>query len=273
MLSHISIQNYTIVETLEMEFAPGMTVITGETGAGKSIMLDALALCLGDRADPKAIRPGNDRAEIAAGFDISELPLAQEWLRSRDLLAGDEVLLRRVVTAEGRSRAYINGSTSTLHDCSALGEHLIDIHSQHAHQSLLRKPTQRALVDAFAGHQSLATEIETLASRWLRDKHELQLLTSASDEQAARAQLLGYQVDELNELALAEGELDKMELEHKQLANAEEILASVHESLTLCEAQEAGTRHALQLLDGDTHVGKQVQDVRELLDSAAIQIN
>ena len=120
MLSHISIQNYTIVETLEMEFAPGMTVITGETGAGKSIMLDALALCLGDRADPKAIRPGNDRAEIAAGFDISELPLAQEWLRSRDLLAGDEVLLRRVVTAEGRSRAYINGSTSTLHDCSAL---------------------------------------------------------------------------------------------------------------------------------------------------------
>jgi DNA repair protein RecN (Recombination protein N) len=255
MLSHISIQNYTIVESLEMEFAPGMTVITGETGAGKSIMLDALALCLGDRADPKAIRPGNDRAEIAAGFDISNIPRAQEWLRSRDLLAGDEVLLRRVVTAEGRSRAYINGSTSTLQDCSALGEHLIDIHSQHAHQSLLRKPTQRALVDAFAGHQSLATEIETIASSWLRDKHELQLLTSAQDEQAARAQLLGYQVDEMNELALAEGELEKLELEHKQLANAEDILASVHESLTLCEAQEAGTRHALQLLDGDTHVG------------------
>ncbi|MEP4487197.1 MAG: DNA repair protein RecN [Halioglobus sp.] len=273
MLSHISIQNYTIVETLEMEFAPGMTVITGETGAGKSIMLDALALCLGDRADPKAIRPGSDRAEIAAEFDISAIPLAQEWLRSRDLLAGDEVLLRRVVTAEGRSRAYINGSTSTLQDCTALGEHLIDIHSQHAHQSLLRKATQRALVDAFAGHQKLATEIETLASSWLRDKHELQLLTSAQDEQAARAQLLGYQVDELNELALAEGELGKMELEHKQLANAEEILASVHESLTLCVTQEAGTRQALHLLDGDAHVGKQVVDVRELLDSAAIQIN
>ena len=110
MLSFISISNYTIVDTLEMEFSGGMTVITGETGAGKSIMLDALGLCLGDRADPKAIRPGTDKAEIHASFDISDVPDAQAWLRERDLLDGDECLLRRVITREGRSRAYVNGS-------------------------------------------------------------------------------------------------------------------------------------------------------------------
>ncbi|MEP1593841.1 MAG: AAA family ATPase, partial [Halieaceae bacterium] len=150
MLNHISISNYTIVDTLEMEFSGGMTVITGETGAGKSIMLDALGLCLGDRADPKAVRPGCERAEITACFDVSDIPAARDWLAGRDLATEDDCILRRVITAEGRSRAYINGSNSTLQDCSELGGLLIDIHSQHAHQSLLRKPVQRELLDAFA---------------------------------------------------------------------------------------------------------------------------
>jgi len=110
MLTHISISNFTIVSSLEMEFSPGMTVITGETGAGKSIMLDALGLCLGDRADPKSVRQGCERAEIIAGFDTEAIPQATAWLEDRDLHTGDECLLRRVITAEGRSRAYINGS-------------------------------------------------------------------------------------------------------------------------------------------------------------------
>ncbi len=152
MLSQISISNYTIVSQLEMEFRGGMTVITGETGAGKSIMLDALGLCLGDRADPKAVRAGCKQADITAIFDISDIPQARDWLAERDLDPGEEsggeCILRRVITAEGRSRAYINGSASTLQDCAALGAMLIDIHSQHAHQSLLSKPTQRALLDA-----------------------------------------------------------------------------------------------------------------------------
>ncbi|AQA18233.1 DNA repair protein RecN [Halioglobus japonicus] len=272
MLSHISISNYTIVSELEMEFAEGMTVITGETGAGKSITLDALGLCLGDRADPKAVRHGAKRAEIAATFDISALPAASAWLDSRDLEGGDECLLRRVITAEGRSRAYINGSPSTLQDCAELGALLIDIHSQHAHQSLLRKPVQRALLDAYAGHQKLAADVEQSASNWLRAQRELELLTGSADEHASRAQLLAYQVEELDQLALGETELQELEQEQKLLANAEQILSSAHSALDLCDQQENGTRQALQLLSDDAHAGNAADSARELLDSAAIQI-
>jgi DNA repair protein RecN (Recombination protein N) len=273
MLTHISISNYTIVAALEIDFAPGMTVITGETGAGKSIMLDALGLCLGDRADPKAIRHGCDRAEIIAGFDLAIIPQAQAWLRERDLQAGEECLLRRVLTTEGRSRAYINGTPCTLQDCAELGALLIDIHSQHAHQSLLRKPVQRALLDAYAGNQDLAREVEEVASQWLRGKRELELLTSTQDEQTARAQLLAYQVQELDELDLQDGELAALEQEQKLLENAEHILKSSHLALDLCEEQELGVRKTLQLLSDETQLTAQVASARELLDSAAIQLN
>ncbi len=272
MLTHISISNYTIVSSLEMEFQGGMTVITGETGAGKSIMLDALGLCLGDRADPKAVRHGCERAQINASFDIGGIPAAKAWLESRDLMHGDECILRRIVTTEGRSRAYINGSASTLLDCSEFGELLIDIHSQHAHQSLLRKDMQRHILDAFAGHQALASQLEQTASDWLRTKRELELLTSAQDEHNARAQLLAYQVEELDQLALREGELATLESEQKTLANAEHILGSAHQALELCETQESGTQHALQLLQDEAHVDKAATAARELLESAAIAL-
>jgi DNA repair protein RecN (Recombination protein N) len=273
MLTQISINNYTIVSSLEMDFSDGMTVITGETGAGKSIMLDALGLCLGDRADPKAVRNGCERAEVVASFDIGDISGAQAWLAERELLSGDECLLRRVVTAEGRSRAYINGSPSTLQDCAELGGLLIDIHSQHAHQSLLRKPVQRQLLDAFAGHIPLARELEQTASDWLRSRRELELLTGAQDEHTARAQLLGYQVEELDSLDLQPTELAELEAEQKMLANAEDILHSAQQALTLCEDQETGVHQALQLLGGDTHVATAVQNARDLLDSSAIQLS
>jgi DNA repair protein RecN (Recombination protein N) len=273
MLSQISISNYTIVSSLEMDFSGGMTVITGETGAGKSIMLDALGLCLGDRADPKAVRSSCERAEVVASFDIGDISGAQAWLAERELLSGDECLLRRVVTAEGRSRAYINGSPSTLQDCAELGGLLIDIHSQHAHQSLLRKPVQRALLDAFAGHIPLARELEQTASDWLRSRRELDLLTGAQDEHTARAQLLGYQVEELDSLDLQPTELAELEAEQKMLANAEDILHSAQQALTLCEDQETGVHQALQSLGGDSHVATAVQNARDLLDSAAIQLS
>ena len=273
MLTHISISNYTIVSSLEMEFTQGMTVITGETGAGKSIMLDALGLCLGDRADPRAVRHGSERAEIVASFDSTDIPQAQAWLKARDLYTGEECLLRRVITTEGRSRAYINGSSSTLQDCAELGAMLIDIHSQHAHQSLLRKAVQRHLLDAYAGHTPLTRELEQTASDWLRNKRELELLTGARDEQTARGQLLAYQVQELDELSLQQGELAALEQEQKLLANAEDILQGAHEALELCDSQESGTRRALQLLSGDTHVTETAANARDLLDSAAIALS
>ncbi len=272
MLSQISISNYTIVSSLDMEFAGGMTVITGETGAGKSIMLDALGLCLGDRADTKALRPGAERADITAGFDISNIPAAQHWLRERDLFTGEECLLRRVITAEGRSRAYINGSASTLQDCAELGALLVDIHSQHAHQSLLRRSTQRALLDAYAGHAELTAQVEQTASDWLRKGRELELLTGANDERSARVQLLRYQVEELDTLALGPDELATLEGEVKLLANAESILTGAHQALELSEAGETSARQALRLLRDETHATTAAGDARELLESAAIQL-
>lgn len=273
MLAHVSISNYTIVSTLEMEFGEGMTVITGETGAGKSIMLDALGLCLGDRADSKAVRHGCQRAEIIAGFAIAEIPLAVTWLQDRDLHTGDECLLRRVITTDGRSRAYINGSVSTLQDCSELGALLIDIHSQHAHQSLLRKQVQRAILDAHAGHKPLIRTIEQYASDWLRQRRELELLAGAKDEHTARRQLLAYQVEELDTLGLQENELGALEQEQKLLANAEEILQSAHLALELCENQDSSANQALKLLDTDVHATKAAADARELLCSAAIALS
>ncbi len=271
MLTHIHISDYTIVDALDMEFHDGMTVITGETGAGKSIMLDALGLCLGDRADPKAVRSGSERAEVTATFAVADNAAATAWLRARDLDHGDECLLRRVVTAEGRSRAYINGSASTLQDCAELGELLIDIHSQHAHQSLLRKPVQRAMLDAFAGQQALARRVEQAASDWLRGQRELGMLTGNRDEATARAQLLAYQVDELEQLGLREGELEELERDQSLLANAEDILQGAHQALEICEEQAGGARHALQLMRVASG-SKTADNARGLLDSAAIQL-
>jgi DNA repair protein RecN (Recombination protein N) len=272
MLAQISISNYTIVSSLDMEFFSGMTVITGETGAGKSIMLDALGLCLGDRADSKTVRHGCDRAEIVANFDVTAIPLAIAWLKDRDLHTSNECLLRRLVTADGRSRAYINGSVSTLQDCAELGALLIDIHSQHAHQSLLQKPVQRALLDAYAGHKPLTRDVEQCASDWLRKRRELALLTGSTDEHTSRIQLLTYQVEELNVLSLQTGELAALEQEQNRLANAEEILEGAHQALELCDDQETGARQALKLLGGDVHATAAVINARNLLESTAIQL-
>jgi DNA repair protein RecN (Recombination protein N) len=272
MLSQLSISNYTVISALEMEFSGGMTVITGETGAGKSIMLDALGLCVGDRADPKAIRHGCDKAEITASFDLSNIPRAVAWLADRDLDAGSECLLRRVIASDGRSRAYINGSVSTLQDCVELGAMLVDIHSQHAHQSLLRKPVQRELLDAYAGHQDLTRAVQQCASDWLRRQRELELLAGSKDDHANRIQLLTYQVEELDTLNLQPEELAALEQEQNLLTNAEDILGGAQQALDLSEEQESSVQQALRLLDAELHVTGAAGDARALLESAVIQL-
>mgnify|MGYP006270676861 CR=1 FL=1 len=269
MLTHLSIENYTVVEALEVELGPGLTAITGETGAGKSIMLDALALCLGDRADPKAIRPGCARAEVTASFDVSGLPEARAWLAQQDL-PEDECIVRRVLSAE-RSRAYINGTPATLQQCASLGRRLVDIHSQHAHQSLLRREVQRALLDHYGGAGSAAGEVAKLARRWQDARDALETLRGAGDATAARRQLLGYQVRELDELALGDDEIGALEAERRRLAGADEMLASAGEARELCDTLEGGARRALALLDRERHAGSELDNAREMLESAAIQ--
>ncbi|OLU17729.1 DNA repair protein RecN [Pseudomonas sp. PA1(2017)] len=240
MLVHLSVHNYAIVEHLDLELDRGMSVISGETGAGKSIMLDALGLTLGDRADSGVVRPGADKADILASFDLVDIPEAHAWLAERDLNNDGPCILRRVITAEGRSRGYINGTPCPLGDLKALGELLIDIHSQHEHQSLLKTDTHRRLLDEYAGVQELARQVQLAAQRWKQTRSELERVTSQGDEQRARHQLLSYQLEELDNLGLGDHELEQLEQDHKALTNAESLLGACRQVIDQCSESDAG---------------------------------
>jgi DNA repair protein RecN (Recombination protein N) len=276
MLIHLSVDNYAIAEHIETEFAAGMTVLTGETGAGKSILLDALGLALGDRADASVVRSGAERADIHAAFDIRAVPDARRWLEQRELLAGDECLLRRVITSEGRSRGYINGQPATLQDLKTIGGLLIDIYSQHAHQSLLQRAQQRKLLDAFAGTETLADSLKTTVQHFHELAEQIDQLSSQRDEHNARLQLLSYQVDELDKLALNTGELDELENERRTLANGEQILRNSQHALALCREGEINVvnilNQALKSL-GDLDAKQPViASAEQMLSTALIQV-
>jgi len=279
MLTHLSIQNFTLVDRLDLDMKPGMTVITGETGAGKSILLDALGQTLGDRAEADRVRFGAARADITASFDTSRIPAAQEWLESNDLQQIDtpnECLLRRLINNEGKSKSYINGQPVTLQQLRTLGEMLIDIHSQHEHQSLLIKDTHRRLLDEFSGQTELAKQVRLAFREWhSRLEHYLHLRDNAA-EVSARFQLLSYQVNELALLGLQESEQDKLEAEQRSLANAGEILQGSHELLALCNDDEAGLNtnlhRALHILRDMPEKSAALLAAEELLISAQIQV-
>ena len=273
MLINLSIQDYAVVDRLEVDLDAGMTCITGETGAGKSIMLDALGLCIGDRADPKAIRPGAARTDIAAYFDVSQNTRAQVWLAEHDLEAAGDCILRRTITAEGRSRAYINGSPATLSDCADLGQLLVDIHSQHAHQSLLRRPVQRSLLDTYAGAEALIVEVSETAQRWRVLQEEYARLSGQTEESDARRALLTYQIEELATLNPQPGELEALEAQHKLLANAAYIIDSANDISAGCEAQRDQLARLVQLANDDRMTGSATDNLRELLQSALIQLD
>ncbi len=278
MLVHLAVNNYAIVDHLELELRGGMSVISGETGAGKSIMLDALALTLGDRADSGAVRPGTDKADILATFDVSDIAEARDWLSDRDLQQDDnQVILRRVITAEGRSRGYINGSPCPQQDLRALGEMLIDIHSQHEHQSLLKTDTHRRLLDEFAGASELARQVQLAAQRCKQTEKTLKQVSQQGDEQAARQQLLAYQLDELENLSLQDDELEALENEQRELASADQILHSCQQVINVCSENDAGSvlealSASLHRLESFKHHNPQLREANDLLASAQIQI-
>ncbi|MFG3451138.1 DNA repair protein RecN [Stutzerimonas stutzeri] len=277
MLIHLSVHNYAIVEHLDLELKRGMSVISGETGAGKSIMLDALGLTLGDRADSSVVRIGADKADILASFDLDDIPDARAWLAERDLDNEGPCILRRVITAEGRSRGYINGTPCPQGDLKALGELLIDIHSQHEHQSLLKLDTHRRLLDEYGGSQDLARQVQLAAQRWRQTRQTLERLSNTSDEQRARHQLLSYQLEELETLALGENELEQLEHEHKNLANAEHLLGACRQVIDLCSESDAGNvlsalTSSLQRLTGFQNQPGALGEAVNLLSSAQIQV-
>jgi len=279
MLLHLSVRDFAIADHIELEFDNGMTVITGETGAGKSIMLDALSLCLGARADANVVRHGCKQADITAHFDVRNIDAAQAWLAQRALNNDEhECLMRRVVTAEGRSRGFINGSNVNASDLKELGELLIDIHSQHEHQTLLKKQNHRTILDSFGGHLDLAENVTIAAKRYHEVSSNLIARLANQEEYTAKVQLLSYQVDELDKLALRDGEIDELENEIKQLSNAEDILRNNQKALNLCQNDEGQgaldkLNQAFRVIQDNLDSDITLNDVADMLESARIQID
>lgn len=280
MLIQLSIRHYAIVDALDIEFQSGMTVITGETGAGKSIMLGALGLAMGDRADKGVISSNASRADISARFDTAGLPLARAWLEEHELVSEEEpelCLLRRIVADDGRSRAWVNGFPVTLQVLKDIGEMLIDIHSQHEHQSLLNRATHLRLLDEFLGEAALREEVRRLSRDWRRNQEQLETLRQRSLDASAQVALLGFQLQELDELDLQDGELERLQAEYRQLNNADSMLVTARQVLEMCSESDdqnllAGLQHALGLLHDLGARTDTLAPVADLLNSAAIQV-
>lgn len=240
MLRRLTIRDFVLVDRLELDFAHGFGALTGETGAGKSILVDALAFALGERADTGLIRHGAERTEVSAEFDLEGLPAATDWLRERDLDAAEGLLLRRVLDTGGRSRAYLNGSPVTVQQLREVAESLVDIHGQHAHQSLLRSDAQRALLDSHAGLKTLLDDVAAAWRAWREANSLLDAATSGAAALAEERDQLQWQVRELEVLGYAADEWEQLNVEHKRLANAARLLEAARFSLeVLVEGESA----------------------------------
>jgi DNA repair protein RecN (Recombination protein N) len=245
MLTHIHVRNLAIVDEIDVELTAGMTALTGETGAGKSILVDALGLVLGDRADSSVIRHGCERAEISAGFDIRNNTAVSAWLAEQEMDMDGECQLRRIINREGRSRGFINGQAAPMQSLRELGEQLVDIHGQHEHQSLLRNNVQRQLLDAFGGHQSLVSKTASLSSDCKAVQKELNGIFSDATERDARLDLLRYQCQELESLGLTREDIQDIDAEHARQANAGRLLESCSEGLDRLDSDEGKSAYSL----------------------------
>ena len=254
MLRHLTLSNFVIVDRLELEFLTGFGALTGETGAGKSILIDALALTLGERADAGVVRSGCDKAEVAATFDVAGLPEVRSWLKVNDLEGDGELLLRRVVDVGGRSRAYINGSPATVQQLREVGEWLVDIHGQHAHQSLLRPDAQRQLLDSHAGLTVAVRELGVVFRAWREAEQDMRAASDGADALLREREQLEWQVRELDTLAFSVDEWAELEIEHRRLGHAASLIEGAQFALTV-------------LADDDAACERQVDSVASRLDS------
>jgi len=239
MLQHLTIRDFVIVDRLELSFLAGFGALTGETGAGKSILIDALALALGERADAGVVRAGCDKAEVAATFDIASLPQVRDWLLTNDFESEDELLLRRVVDAGGRSRAYINGSPATVQQMREVGEWLVDIHGQHAHQSLLRAEAQRTLLDTHAGLAGQAREVGAAWKIWRDAEQMLRTASESADSLQREREQLQWQIGELDTLAFGEDEWATLDVEHRRLGHAASLIEGAQYALAVLSDDDA----------------------------------
>jgi DNA repair protein RecN (Recombination protein N) len=242
MLTSLYVRHLAVVEAAEIGFGPGLTVVSGETGAGKSLLVDALLLLAGSRADSAMVRAGSDRAELAAEFDLGELPEARAWLAREELDEDGACQLRRVIRAEGSSRAWINGRPVSAGQLGELAGLLVEIHGQHEHQALLSRSHQLALLDAYAGHEALAARVRELATQWRELGARMRRLGGGEDREH-RLELLRHELGELEQWALPPDALAELEASHRRLANAGRLAE--------------GTTGVVELLDGDSEFALQ----------------
>lgn len=253
MLSNLRINDLAVVEALDLDFEQGLTVLTGETGAGKSILLTALALASGERADSGFIRAGAARSEIALECSLADAPSARSWLDDNDLLDQDSLdvcLIRRSIAQDGRSRAFINGRSATLQSLQELSSFLIEIHGQHAHLRLLQPQEQQRLLDEYCANQSLLKQIALLYQRWQSVRTELDKLVRTLRESAARESLLIHQIEEMEQHEIDRLDYDQLSEEHALLANVEKILTVGQEQLDALYANDHHSANALLVRGG-----------------------
>ncbi|HET9389508.1 MAG TPA: AAA family ATPase, partial [Steroidobacteraceae bacterium] len=278
MLTYLQIRDFAIIDSIELEVRPGLTVLTGETGAGKSILVDALQLLAGGRAGAEVVRHGAERAEITGNFDLSKSPRElKRWLEEQSIYAPEELSIRRVVASDGRTRAYLNGQAVALQLLREAGNILIDIHGQHEFQSLTRAAAQRELLDGFGRLEQATGQVGIAHRVWLELLNRTLELESKARDRDTRLESLRHQVSELNALQLKSGELVRLAEERARLANRGRLAEATQLALQLLYEGEEGSSHAsasraLQSLRGLASVDSKLESVLPLVESAAIQI-
>ena len=278
MLAQLTISNFAIVRELDIDFHRGMTAITGETGAGKSIAIDALGLCLGNRADGSTVRLGSARADICARFTLADTPSAKQWLADNQLDEGNDCLLRRTISADGRSRGFINGTPVPLSQLREVGQHLIQIHGQHAHQLLLKPEHQKQLLDAYADQPALLLQMRQAYQEWHYSCRQLAQYQQQVSEREARRQLLQYQLKELNEFSPQAGEYEQIDEEYKRLANSGQLLSLSQSALyLLADGDEQNIVSLLHTAKNQlielAEIDSKINELLVMLDDASIQIS
>lgn len=277
MLLNLNIIDLAVVKSLDLNLEKGMSVLTGETGAGKSILLTALGLALGDRADAGYVRPHCKRAEINLEFDLSDAPQAQQWLEEHDLDNERHCLIRRIVNQDGRSKAYLNNCAVTLQALQEFSEKLVEIHGQHAHLTLLNNDEQRRLLDAYGKNQSLLDELNDCYRQWHKANKDLEKLLKDSTHQAEREELLRYQLEELQQLDLAAFNYSALSEEHSKLAHLEQILTTGQNQVDILYENDQQTvdqllNHSLSELSQIARFAPELGEVCSLLSEAQIQV-
>lgn len=278
MLVNISISDLAVVDQLDLDLKPGMSVLTGETGAGKSILLTALGLALGDRADSGFIRPNCSRAEIHIEFDLHDAPAAKRWLEENDLDHEQLCLVRRVINQDGRSRAFVNNRPVTLQSLQTLSRMLVEIHGQHAHLTLLNSDEQRRLLDYFAGHEDLLNELNTVYRSWQESNRTLHNLIETSASKQEREELLRFQLNELMQLDLEHFAYQPLVEEHQLLANLDQILSVGQQQLDVLYENEQQSvnqmlNQSISALTELSHYSGDLGDTVKMLSEAQIQVS